>query len=229
MGIPEGNRKPQDSNGDLIRDETVTFNDVWAEMEKIFATGKTRAIGVSNFSIMTYVVYGFFFMLVQRDHASIYLAWRNCSVPPKLSRPSTRLSKYPHLIGCYDTFTMMYRMHPYLAQTELKEYCESKGILIQAYTATGRNVVRSDPTIGSLAAKYGATPAQVILSWHVRRGVVAITKSRNKNHQKENLQLLDLSDEDFETVTKLDRNERVLMKADERGRVLGWTYDELGW
>ena len=69
MGVPEGNRKPQDSNGDLIRDQTVTFNDVWAEMEKIFATGKTRAIGVSNFSIMTYVVYPFFIIQVQRDHA----------------------------------------------------------------------------------------------------------------------------------------------------------------
>ena len=35
-------------------------------------------------------------------------------------------------------------MHPYLAQPELKAYCDSKGILIQAYTPTGRAVVRLD-------------------------------------------------------------------------------------
>ena len=49
--ILEGNSKPVDANGDLIKDETVTFIEAWAEMEKIVATGKARAIGVSNFSI----------------------------------------------------------------------------------------------------------------------------------------------------------------------------------
>ena len=53
--ILEGNSKPVDANGDLIRDETVTFIEAWAEMEKIVATGRARAIGVSNFSIKTCV------------------------------------------------------------------------------------------------------------------------------------------------------------------------------
>ena len=120
-------------------------------------------------------------------------------------------------------------MHPYLAQPELKAYCDSKGILIQAYTPTGRAVVRSDPTIISLADKYKVTPPQIILSWHVRRGVVAITKSTNKEHQKENLQLVDLSDADYEAINNLDKNERVLNKVNERGTVFGCTYEELGW
>ena len=41
------------SDGDLITDDTISFNDVWAEMEKILASGKARAIGVSNFSVKT--------------------------------------------------------------------------------------------------------------------------------------------------------------------------------
>jgi diketogulonate reductase-like aldo/keto reductase len=36
-------------------DETHTFNETWAEMERLYASGKARAIGVSNFSIKTYV------------------------------------------------------------------------------------------------------------------------------------------------------------------------------
>lgn len=120
-------------------------------------------------------------------------------------------------------------MHPYLAQPELKAYCDSKGILIEAYTPTGYATVRSDPTIVSLAAKYNATPVQVILSWHIRRGIVVVTKSTNKEHQKENLELLMLSEDDFETINKLDKNQRVLNKANDRGTVFGWTYEELGW
>ncbi|KAF7344768.1 Glycerol 2-dehydrogenase [Mycena venus] len=33
--------------------ETPTFNDTWAEFERLHASGKSRAIGVSNFSIKT--------------------------------------------------------------------------------------------------------------------------------------------------------------------------------
>lgn len=120
-------------------------------------------------------------------------------------------------------------MHPYLAQPDLKKFCDAKGILIEAFTPTGYATVRSDPTIVSLATKYNASPAQVIFAWHIRRGVVVVTKSTNKEHQKENLQLITISNEDFEAINKLDRNERVLGKANDRGRVFGWTYEELGW
>jgi glycerol 2-dehydrogenase (NADP+) len=79
-------------------------------------------------------------------------------------------------------------MHPYLAQTELLEYCRGKGIVVTAYSPSGRwQQVRSDPTIVSLAAKYRATRTQIILAWHLARGVVAIPKSADIERQKENI------------------------------------------
>jgi diketogulonate reductase-like aldo/keto reductase len=45
---------------DLLKRQT-NFNDAWAEMEKLLDTGKVRAIGVSNFSIKTYVLLPFSF------------------------------------------------------------------------------------------------------------------------------------------------------------------------
>jgi diketogulonate reductase-like aldo/keto reductase len=42
-------RFPRDGNGKMIHGET-TFVDTWKAMEKLVKTGKTRAIGVSNFS-----------------------------------------------------------------------------------------------------------------------------------------------------------------------------------
>lgn len=41
---------PFDRNGKLIPDRTMHFIDTWKAMEKLIATGKTRGIGVSNFS-----------------------------------------------------------------------------------------------------------------------------------------------------------------------------------
>ncbi|KAJ7663831.1 NADP-dependent oxidoreductase domain-containing protein [Mycena polygramma] len=80
-------------------------------------------------------------------------------------------------------------IHPYLAQTELLAigYCRKKGIVLTAYSPSGHATVRSDPTIVTLAEKYKATPTQIILVWHVARGVVVVPKSANAGRQKENL------------------------------------------
>ena len=111
----------------------------------------------------------------------------------------------------------------------MKAYCDAKGIVLTAYTPTGYATVRSDPTIVELAKKYNVTPAQVILAWHLSRGVVVVPKSSNEQHQKENLAPPTLSKEDLEAIGKLDRNERLCNKANERGIVWGWTYEQLGW
>ncbi|KAI0663245.1 Aldo/keto reductase [Cubamyces menziesii] len=120
-------------------------------------------------------------------------------------------------------------MHPYLAQPELKEYCDKKGIVLTAYTPTGYKTVLTDPTITELAEKYKATPAQVVLSWHVARGVAVVPKSSNEQRQKENITLLDLDPEDVKRITALDRNQRLCNYANKYGKVWGWTYEQLGW
>ena len=43
-----------DADGNLICYDTVIFNETWARMEKIYKTGRAKAIGVSNFSIQKY-------------------------------------------------------------------------------------------------------------------------------------------------------------------------------
>ncbi|KAI0368103.1 Aldo/keto reductase [Pilatotrama ljubarskyi] len=120
-------------------------------------------------------------------------------------------------------------MHPYLAQPELKEYCDKKGIVLTAYTPTGYKTVLTDPTITELAEKYKATPAQVVLSWHVARGVSVVPKSSNEQRQKENLTLLTLDPEDVKRITALDRNQRLCNYPNKHGKVWGWTMEQLGW
>ncbi|KAJ7708938.1 NADP-dependent oxidoreductase domain-containing protein [Mycena rosella] len=170
--------------------DTPTFNETWAEMEKL-PTSRARAIGVSKFSIKT-----------------LEQLLKTAKVVPAVNQVE---------------------MHPYLAQTELLEYCRKKGIAVTAYSPSGREKVRSDPTIVALAAKYGVSPTQIILAWHVARGVSAVPKSAHPERQKENVNLPALSAEDVASVTALDRNERIVSKLGPDGKLYGWTAEQYGW
>ncbi|KAI0347095.1 Aldo/keto reductase [Trametopsis cervina] len=120
-------------------------------------------------------------------------------------------------------------LHPYLAQEDLLQYCREKGILLMAYTPTGYPDVPQDPTIKKLAEKYNVTPTQVILGWHIARGVLIIPGSKDPEHQKENITPAILDAEDVKLITSLDRNQRLFNAPDEHGTVWGWTMEQLGW
>ncbi|THU99835.1 Aldo/keto reductase [Dendrothele bispora CBS 962.96] len=120
-------------------------------------------------------------------------------------------------------------MSPYLAQNDLVEYCKEKGILLMAYSPSGTDTVRNDPTIKSIAEKHNTSPNQVILAWHVTRGVVPVPKSTDEGRQKGNLELPVLSPEDMKALDGLDRNERMVNKIGEDGMLFGWTKEQYGW
>ncbi|KAJ3499971.1 hypothetical protein NLJ89_g9994 [Agrocybe chaxingu] len=121
-------------------------------------------------------------------------------------------------------------MHPYLARNELRHYCAKHDIVIEAYTPSGRSVVREDPLIVSLAKKYGVTPTQIILAWHISRGNVFVAKSENDERQKENITIPVISEEDLGKIWHLDRGMGVCpIPTSKPGEALGWTYERLGW
>jgi diketogulonate reductase-like aldo/keto reductase len=102
-------------------------------------------------------------------------------------------------------------LHPYLSQVELRDYTRSKGIQIEAWSPLGQGVVLKDPIIDSISAKYGKTPAQIVLRWNLQSGIVTIPKSIQEPRIIENANIFDfeLSTDDIETIDGLNRNERV--------------------
>ncbi len=69
-----------------------------------------------------------------------------------------------------------------------------------------------------LGKKYGKSPAQIILRWHTQMGFVVIPGSKNVDHIKDNLDILDfkLTDEEMAQVAKLDKDERYYHRTDEQ-------------
>lgn len=106
-------------------------------------------------------------------------------------------------------------IHPYWVQERMVEANQERGIITEAWSPLGRGSdALKEAVITELAEKYGKTSAQVILRWHAQRGIIPIPKSRNLQHQRENLAIFD-----FElTQTEIERI-NLLEKAD--GRIEG--------
>lgn len=101
-------------------------------------------------------------------------------------------------------------LHPYLQQRELRALHGELGVVTQAWSPLGRGAVLADSVIGDIARTHGATPAQVVLRWHLDLGVAVIPKSVTPARIRENLAAadLELTEEDHERISALDRGER---------------------
>jgi diketogulonate reductase-like aldo/keto reductase len=152
--------------------------------EKMLATGRARAIGVSNFS----------------------------------SEHLRRLIDQTDVVPAVNQV----ELHPYFAQPALRQLHAELGIVTQAWSPLGGVLVYmrgsgdesrsplTDPVITDLAAKYGKTPAQVILCWHLEHDFCAIPKSVKPHRIAENFDVFDFSlkDEQVTAIDALDKGVR---------------------
>ena len=82
-------------------------------------------------------------------------------------------------------------LHPIFREPELVACCRAKGIEAQAWSPLGRGQLLHEPFIVGLAGKYGRTPAQVILRWHMQRGHSVAVKASTRQRMAENLDIFD--------------------------------------
>lgn len=111
--------------------------------------------------------------------------------------------------------------HPYLSQEELKAYCKENGIQVEAWSPLmqGGDVLRL-PIVMELAEKYGKTPAQIVLRWHIQHDVVVIPKSVTPSRIAENFDIFgfELSPEDMKAIDDVNCNWRAGAHPDEYKR-----------
>lgn len=102
-------------------------------------------------------------------------------------------------------------IHPYNQQKEAKIWNDKYGVQMEAWApfGEGRGDMFSLPTLQAIADKYGRTVAQVILRWHLQRGIVVIPKSTHLQRMEENFQVFDfeLSKEDMDVIAGLDKEQ----------------------
>jgi len=134
--------------------------------EKMLQAGKARAIGVSNFS------------------------------PDHIRRLLDRATVVPAV--------NQVELHPYFTNATVQAADKTLGILTQAWSPIGGihryrpagaddADVLKNPVITALAAKYGKTPAQVVLRWHLDEGRSALPKSVTPSRIAQNIDVFDFT------------------------------------
>lgn len=109
--------------------------------------------------------------------------------------------------------------HPYFTQEELRKTLDKYGIKLMAWYPLGHGdkSLIEEPVFAKLGEKYGKTPAQVILRWHTQMGFVVIPGSKNIDHIRDNLDILDftLTDDEMAEIAKLNKGVRYYTRTDE--------------
>ena len=117
--------------------------------------------------------------------------------------------------------------HPYFTQTELRKTLDKYGIKLMSWYPLGHGdkSLINEPVFTNLGKKYGKSSAQVILRWHTQMGFAVIPGSKNVDHIRDNLDILDfaLTEEEMAEVAKLDKGMRYYHRTDEQlVQFAGW-------
>ncbi len=114
-------------------------------------------------------------------------------------------------------------VHPLNQQVEAKKWMDKYDVQIEAWApfGEGRCGMFENPVLNEIGAKYHKSAAQVILRWHLQRGVVVIPKSTHIERMQENLNVFDfeLSSEDMEKIASLDTKTSAFFSHDDPGMV----------
>lgn len=84
-------------------------------------------------------------------------------------------------------------LHSRLTQKPMLKYNQEHQIVTQAWSPLGRGAVLNIPELKKIADRYGKSPAQVILRWHLQNGVSFIPKSVHPARIQQNADIYDFS------------------------------------
>lgn len=102
-------------------------------------------------------------------------------------------------------------LHPLLNQTELRKFCKENNIAVESWSPLARGAVLDDSVLRSIAEKYGKTPAQVVIRWHLQNDLIVIPKSITPARIKENADVFDfeLTNDEIHRIDGLNQNKRL--------------------
>ena len=163
--------------GACTKESEGTWQESWKALEEFVDAGVVGAIGI-------------------------------CDVDDRLLDELLQQRIKPHIIQNW--------MDPFHQYKKIRERSKAEGILFQAYSSLGSqwvhhrghstNPVLTNPTLKSIANKYGVSVAQVIINWATRHGVSVLPASTNAKRQRQNLNSFgfQLSDEEILSIDSLD-------------------------
>lgn len=99
---------------------------------------------------------------------------------------------------------------PFTPRQDHVDYDAKHGIVTQSYSPLGgqdTSALRDAPELVSIAAAHGRSVAQILLRWHVQRGLVPLPKASTAARMAENADVFgfELTDDDMRAIAVLER------------------------
>lgn len=102
--------------------------------------------------------------------------------------------------------------HPYWNQDDLRKKLERYGTLLESWYPIGHGDkgLIEEEIFSKLAQKYKKTNVQIILRWHIQKGIIVFPKSSNPKHIKENSEIFDfeLTDDEIKEIDKMGKKKQ---------------------
>ncbi len=112
------------------------------------------------------------------------------------------------------------QLNPRITRSDQVAYNTQQGIVTEAWSPLGAgNELLKDPALTAIANKYGKTPGQVVLRWHIDLGIVTIPRSSSPNRIAENINIFDfaLTSEEISAIYALDTGKEPRVDSDKSG------------
>jgi len=160
------------------------LQDVWRAMEALYATGKVKAIGVSNYPTVLINDLLCYAKIIPAVH---------------------QIERHPYLVQQKHVDFCRKQGIQITAYASLG----SPGLMAKV-KPTAPELLKAEP-VCAIAKKYGKTPAQVLIRWSVDSGIVSIPKSVKVDRVIENFSVWDfkLTPEDMASLSALDQHLRL--------------------
>ncbi|KAH8898941.1 2,5-diketo-D-gluconic acid reductase A [Thozetella sp. PMI_491] len=139
----------------------------WKALVEAVEAGKVRSIGVSNYGVH------------HLDELETHIAELEAERGGKGKGGVLSVGQW--------------EIHPWCARRDIAEWCEKRGVAVEAYSPLVRGERWGEPVLKKLADKYGKSEAQVLLRWSLQRGYVPLPKSVTESRIKQNAELYDFA------------------------------------
>lgn len=160
----------------------------WRALEELYQEGRLRAIGISNF------------------YADRMVEFCQFACNDWTRKDGTVIKGVRPMVNQVE-------IHPYHQQQELVGWMEKYDIVPEAWAplGEGRDNLFHDETLLAIAQRHGKSLHQVVLRWHVQRGILVFPMSRNKAHMADNLNIFDfqLTDDEMQQIAQVDKGRSV--------------------
>ena len=89
---------------------------------------------------------------------------------------------------------------------ELIQYCQNKGIVVEAYSPVAHGEALKNEKIAAMAEKYGVSVPQLCIRYDLQLGMIVLPKTANPEHMKANAAVdFVISDQDMEILKNMEK------------------------